>query len=232
MEKAFVVASIIFLLYYLFIKKNDILIGLTFFSIFVLLCFIGIKYKHFPVIGFFETLNFYSLSLIMIYFIWGTEDEKLKNSTLFFVLILNTLSLTGKPFSSPFLSDALKTILFPVHVAFSFISYAFFTLAFLYALFDLDHERITRLNYLGFIMYTIGLWAGGIWAFKAWGSYFLYGMKEIFSFVIWIYYSAVIHLKYSKNKKLLRFASFVGFFIVVFTYLGIGLFMRNTHSLR
>lgn len=232
MEKVFVLASILSLLYYLFFKKIKILELLTVLSTFILLVWVGIKYRHFPVIGLFETLNFYSLSLILIYSIWGTNDEKTNKLVYIFALVLYTLSLFGKPFSTPFVSDSLNTILFPVHVAFSFISYAFFTLAFIYAVLEIESDRIVKLNYLGFITYTIGLWAGGIWAFKAWGAYFLYGMKEIFSFVIWIYYSGVIHLRYSNNKKLLNIASIIGFVIVIFTYLGIGIFMRNTHSLR
>ncbi len=232
MEKIFVVISMLSILYDLVIKKSAILRLTAFISITLLLIFVGVKFKHFPVIGLFETLNFYALSLILVVFIWGTEDSRFNILTSIFLLILLGLSLYGKPFSSPFVSDSLNTLLFPVHVAFSFISYAFFTAAFFYALLNLDTEKIIRLNYLGFLNYTIGLWAGGIWAFKAWGAYFLYGMKEIFSFVIWIYYSGLIHLKFSSNRRLINKATIVGFIIVIFTYIGIGLFMKNTHSLR
>ncbi|MCX7990796.1 MAG: cytochrome c biogenesis protein CcsA [Proteobacteria bacterium] len=232
MEKVFVLISIFFVIYLIFFKRLRIFEILTVLSTLILLLIVGIRYKHFPVVGLFETLNFYALSLILIYFIWGTEDKKISNLVYIVSLVLYSLSLFGKPFTSPFVSDSLNTLLFPVHVAFSFISYAFFTLSFLYALSDRETDRVLRLNYLGFITYTIGLWSGGIWAFKAWGVYFLYGMKEIFSFVIWIYYSGIIHLKYSNNRKLINIATIVGFAIVIFTYLGIGLFMRNTHSLR
>ncbi len=232
MEKIFVVISICCILYELFIKKNHILRLSAFISTTILLIFIGIKFKHFPVIGLFETLNFYALSTIFISYIWGTDNKSFDIISSVFLLLLFGLSLYGKPFSSPFVSDSLNTLLFPVHVAFSFISYAFFTVAFFYALLNIETEKILRLNYLGFLNYTIGLWAGGIWAFKAWGAYFLYGIKEIFSFVIWIYYSGLIHLKYSGNRRLINIATIIGFVIVIFTYIGIGLFMKNTHSLR
>lgn len=232
MEKIFVLISIFSLLYCLFFKRSPIVEILPLLSTLILLIFVGIKYRHFPVIGFFETMNFYAFSVIVIYLIWGIEDKKVYNFVYIFTLILYSLSLYGKPFTSAFVSDSLNTVLFPVHVAFSFISYAFFTLSFIYAVANIESERVLRLNYLGFITYTVGLWAGGIWAFKAWGAYFLYGMKEIFSFVLWIYYSGLVHLKYTNNKRVLNIATIIGFVLVIFTYLGIGLFMRNTHSLR
>jgi ABC-type transport system involved in cytochrome c biogenesis permease subunit len=133
---------------------------------------------------------------------------------------------------SAFTPDALNTVLFPLHVVFSFISYAFFTSSFFLVISKSSTKKILDMNYLGFVTFTIGLWTGGIWAYKAWGAYFLYSIKEIFSFVLWVYFASVIHIRFIKDReKLLKLSTIIGFAIVIFTYLGIGIFMKNTHSL-
>lgn len=232
MEKAFVILSICSLLYSVFINRSRISSIIALLSLITLLVYRGFIYKHFPVIGLFETLNFYSFCILFISFIQkerGTLEENLTN---IFSLLLLLFSLFTQSSASPFLPDSLKTILFPVHVAFSFISYALFTIAFIKVITGGDKKNVMELNYFGFVVFTIGLWSGGVWAFKAWGAYFLFSIKEIFSFVIWIYYAALIHVRFFKNKdNALFYGTIIGFIIVIFTYIGIGLFMKNTHSL-
>lgn len=232
MEKAFVVLAGCSLLYSLFIKKGKTPYLIALFSLLILLVYRGFTYKHFPVLGLFETLNFYSFCILTISLLLKKKGETEETLTASFSLILIVFSLFVQSAASPFLPDSLKTVLFPVHVAFSFISYAFFTVSFFKAITKGDNKTVMELNYLGFILFTIGLWAGGIWAFKAWGAYFLFSIKEIFSFVIWIYYAALIHVRFFKEKdRALFYGTIIGFIIVIFTYIGIGIFMKNTHSL-
>jgi ABC-type transport system involved in cytochrome c biogenesis permease subunit len=191
-----------------------------------------IIYKHFPVTGLFETLSFFAFSIIGLELLIKEENPKYHLFSNIFVSLLLSFCLMVTTKKSAFTPDALNTILFPLHVAFSFIAYAGFTLAFCGVISKIDTIKIQNLNYIGFVTFTIGLWTGGIWAYKAWGAYFLYSIKEIFSFVLWIYYASVIHIKYIRNnQKLLQISTILGFIIVIFTYIGIGLFMKNTHSL-
>lgn len=232
MEKAFIIISLCLTIYQIFFKRNNILNLINFIVLLSLISFSTYKYKHFPVTGLFETLSFFAFSIIGLQTLIKGEKTKfylLSNIVIAFLLSFCLMATTKK---SAFTPDALNTILFPTHVAFSFIAYAGFTLAFCGILANIEINKIHNLNYIGFVTFTIGLWTGGIWAYKAWGAYFLYSIKEIFSFVIWIYYASVIHIKYIKNNyKLLRISTIIGFLIVIFTYIGIGLFMRNTHSL-
>ncbi len=232
MEKAPLVFAVCFLLYSIFIRPHKAASIIAMLSIGVLLGYRAFIYKHFPVIGLFETLNFFGFAILVIGFFINAKkplEEMLKNV---FVLILIGFSLFAQSSASPFLPDSLKTVLFPIHVAFSFISYAFFTLAFINVISQGDAKTAMELNYFGFAVFTIGLWAGGIWAFKAWGAYFLFSIKEIFSFVIWIYYAGLIHVRFFKKKDaVIYYGTIIGFIIVIFTYIGIGLFMKNTHSL-
>lgn len=232
MEKAPVVFAVCCLLYSIFIKPHKAASIMAMISIGALLSYRAFIYKHFPVIGLFETLNFFSFAILVISFFIKAKKPLEKTLTNIFALILLSFSLFAQSSASPFLPDSLKTILFPIHVAFSFISYAFFTLAFINVVAKSDTKTAMELNYFGFAVFTIGLWAGGIWAFKAWGAYFLFSIKEIFSFVIWIYYAGLIHVRFFKKKELfVYYGTIIGFIIVIFTYIGIGLFMKNTHSL-
>lgn len=232
MEKAFIVIAICFLIYQIFFKRSFLTQLFIFFSLLSLIFYTLIVYKHFPVTGLFETLTFYAFSIITINLFIKNENELYHLISNIFSILILAFSLLLNTKKSAFTPDALNTILFPLHVAFSFIGYAFFTLAFFLVISKSETKKILNMNYLGFSAFTIGLWTGGIWAYKAWGAYFLYSIKEIFSFVIWVYYAGTIHLRFIKEReKLLKISTAIGFLIVIFTYLGIGIFMKNTHSL-
>ncbi|MCX7642034.1 MAG: cytochrome c biogenesis protein CcsA [Elusimicrobiales bacterium] len=232
MEKAFIVVSLCVTLYQIFFKKSHFLNIISFLILLALVIYTMIIYRHFPVTGLFETLSFFAFSILGLKLLIKEDNFQYNLSSNIIISLLLSLCLMASTKKSAFTPDALNTILFPLHVAFSFVAYASFTLAFCGALSKIDTIKIQNLNYIGFVTFTIGLWTGGIWAYKAWGAYFLYSIKEIFSFVIWIYYASVIHIRFIKNNiKLLKISTIIGFIIVIFTYIGIGLFMKNTHSL-
>lgn len=232
MEKAFIAVALCLTLYQIFFKRSKILNFTSLIVLLSLIIYTMIIYKHFPVTGLFETLSFFAFSITGLKILMKEENPKFHLFSNIIIAILLSLCLMTTTKKSAFTPDALNTILFPLHVAFSFISYAGFALAFCGVLSKIETTKIHNLNYIGFVTFTIGLWTGGIWAYKAWGAYFLYSIKEIFSFVIWIYYASIIHIRYIKNNhKLLQTSTIIGFLIVMFTYIGIGLFMKNTHSL-
>lgn len=232
MEKAFIVIALCFNIYKIFFDTKKFFDFIPFFSLLALKVYNSYRYGHFPVTGLFETLSFLAFSIMLINFFFKETNKKYFFLSNILITIILSFCLMAPTNKSPFTPDALNTFLFPLHVAFSFLSYAFFSLAFIGVLSRCNEDKIFNLNYLGFLTFTIGLWTGGIWAFKAWGAYFLYSIKEIFSFTLWVYYAAIIHLKFIKEReKLLKITTIIGFILVVFTYIGIGIFMKNTHSL-
>jgi ABC-type transport system involved in cytochrome c biogenesis permease subunit len=232
MEKAFIVVSLSLLIYQIFLKKSFLLNITTFLFMLSLIVYKIIVYKHFPVTGLFETLSFYVFCIVFLnLFIKNAHPQYYNLSNIYCAILLAFCLMLGTK-KSAFTPDALNTVLFPLHVVFSFISYAFFTSSFFLVISKSSTKKILDMNYLGFVTFTIGLWTGGIWAYKAWGAYFLYSIKEIFSFVLWVYFASVIHIRFIKDReKLLKLSTIIGFAIVIFTYLGIGIFMKNTHSL-
>jgi len=52
-----------------------------------------------------------------------------------------------------------------------------------------------RLIAVGFVLWTFTVMAGAIWAEHAWGRYWGWDPKEIWSFVIWVVYAAYLHAR-------------------------------------
>ncbi|MCC5912531.1 MAG: c-type cytochrome biogenesis protein CcsB [Clostridiaceae bacterium] len=85
---------------------------------------------------------------------------------------------------------------------------------------------------LGFIMLTVVIISGAIWAEQAWGRYWQWDPKETWSFITWIIYSIYLHVRLNKgwkNKKAAWFAV-LGFMAVLFTYIGVNTILVGYHS--
>ena len=52
-----------------------------------------------------------------------------------------------------------------------------------------------RLIAVGFVLWTFTVMAGAIWAEHAWGRYWGWDPKEVWSFIIWVVYAAYLHAR-------------------------------------
>lgn len=96
-----------------------------------------------------------------------------------------------------------------------------------------DLQDIAQRSILwGFFFFSASMFAGAVWAYLAWGAYWLWEPKVIWSFIVWFYYAGAVHAYYVKEwrGKGLAIATVVGFFVVLFTYLGVSLLMKSSHS--
>lgn len=85
---------------------------------------------------------------------------------------------------------------------------------------------------LGYPLFTIGaLFAGAVWAQRAWGSFWSWDPKEVGSLVVWLIYSAYLHTRFVRGWRGRGSAilSIIGFSLVVFTMLG-NLFLGGLHA--
>ena len=84
----------------------------------------------------------------------------------------------------------------------------------------------------GFLFFSASMFAGAVWAYLAWGIYWLWEPKVIWSFIVWFWYAGVMHAWHVKEWKGvgLSVATVLGFFVMLFTYLGVGLLMKSSHS--
>jgi cytochrome c-type biogenesis protein CcsB len=83
----------------------------------------------------------------------------------------------------------------------------------------------------GFVLLTIGIITGSIWAKYAWGGYWSWDPKETWSFITWIVYLINLHfIRKRKSVKFLAYLGIIGFVCVIITYLGVNFILPGLHS--
>ncbi len=89
-----------------------------------------------------------------------------------------------------------------------------------------------RLNAVAFVLWTFTLIGGAIWAEHAWGRYWGWDPKEVWSFVVWIVYAAYLHARTTRGWSGRRAAYFVlvGYACVLFNFTGVNLIFNGKHS--
>lgn len=84
---------------------------------------------------------------------------------------------------------------------------------------------------IGFLMLTLGIITGAVWAHSAWGSYWTWDPKETWSLITWLVYAALLHTRLMRGwrGKRLAILSIAGFCCVMFTYFGVN-YLSGLHS--
>ena len=87
---------------------------------------------------------------------------------------------------------------------------------------------------IGLPLITIGIITGAAWAKEAWGAYWQWDPKETAALCTFIVYLAYMHLHTRNNWRGLRtnWVSVLGFCVVIFTYLGVNIFISGLHSYK
>jgi len=89
-----------------------------------------------------------------------------------------------------------------------------------------------RLNSAAFVLWTFTLIGGAIWAEDAWGRYWGWDPKEVWTFVAWVVYAAYLHARTTRGWSGTRAAWFVvaGYACVLFNFTGVNLIFNGKHS--
>jgi cytochrome c-type biogenesis protein CcsB len=89
-----------------------------------------------------------------------------------------------------------------------------------------------RVIIIGFILWTFTLMAGAIWAESAWGRYWGWDTKEVWTFVIWVVYAGYIHARATRGWRGSRSAwlAIIGFSTVLFNFTVVNLFFKGLHA--
>ncbi len=205
---------------------------------------------YLPVTNLFSTQFFFSWALAATYLYFELR-YRIRATGLFVIFLTLLLLASAMPRNPviPPLIPALDTPLFTLHIIFSFTGYALFAMAFsLGALYlvqsRLQSRRLPQLSelrkmneeaiFVGFVLFTLCMVFGGIWAQIAWGYYFSWNIKSVWSSIVWLFYGGMCHAKFVRRWQGTGYAwlSIAGFAVVLFTYLGIGLLMQSNHPLE
>ncbi|PPF72872.1 c-type cytochrome biogenesis protein CcsB [Rathayibacter sp. AY1E6] len=89
-----------------------------------------------------------------------------------------------------------------------------------------------RVTILGFILWTFTLIAGAVWAEKAWGRYWGWDTKEVWTFIIWTIYAGYIHARATRGWRGTPSAwlAIVGFAAVMFNFGVVNVFFKGLHA--
>jgi ABC-type transport system involved in cytochrome c biogenesis permease subunit len=200
---------------------------------------------HAPMAGLFESLAVFSFCCALAGLLLCREGETAAAWTPLSVLVLLPhagAALIDKRLTP--LYPALDTPWFAAHVGLSFLGYGFFAAGLALGATYLRgggepvYRAAGKSALYGFSAFSGGMVCGGIWAHYAWGSYWIWTPKEIWSVIVWIYFAALIHLKFIPaqarwpgwTKRLEMGATAAGYAVVLLTFLGVSLLLRSSHS--
>lgn len=212
----------------------------------------GFSLGRLPLVGVHDTVSFLAAATVAFGIAFGmasgmrsgmAEDRTQRQSRGMVQAVsalaaaFSLMALFQPPFDRP-LPPVLKTYWFELHVALSFLSYALFGVAAVAGIFYLktrepaDERLEYKTVFVGYALFSLSMVFGGIWAFLAWGTYWLWTPKELWTALLWLYYGLYLHLRYMKawQGRPVAVMGVVGYAVVIFTYLGVGLLMKSSHS--
>ncbi len=97
-------------------------------------------------------------------------------------------------------------------------------------------EQLDSLSYraitAGFLLLTVGLISGAVWANEAWGSWWSWDPKETWALISWLVYAAYLHTRLTRGwqGKKPALLAIAGFFVVIVCYIGVNLLGVGLHS--
>lgn len=211
-----------------------------------------------PITNLHESLSFFSLSVVAVYIAFERRYKiSILGSFVTPLALLIMVASTGFPSAIVPLNPALKSRWLAVHTTMAFLSYAAFAVAFGAAIMYLIQEHFLKskklgpmyqklpaldildeINYrclaFGFPLLTFAIIAGAIWAETAWGTYWSWDPKETWSLITWFVYAALLHgrLTTGWRGKKAAILAIIGFFVLLFTFLGVNLLMPGLHSYK
>jgi ABC-type transport system involved in cytochrome c biogenesis permease subunit len=206
-----------------------------------------------PVAAMGETLLFYSwcvmVATLFVVLRYRERTTGLVTIPIGIIALAVCLSKWTPPKTLPLI---LRTFWFEIHVIASFAAYALFSLAFAGALLYIIRTfgssvaggnsgesnaepslEIARTGVVwGFFLFSASMFSGAVWGYLAWGTYWMWEPKILWSFIVWFWFAGTMHAWYIKSLKgrTLAILTVLGFIVVGFTYLGVGLLMKNSHS--
>jgi ABC-type transport system involved in cytochrome c biogenesis permease subunit len=94
---------------------------------------------------------------------------------------------------------------------------------------------VDRLALWGLALWSVAMVTGGIWGVVAWGAWFMWDPKVIWSVILWFHYAAFVHLKLTpslQGRDGVRPAlAALGFVFVLVAYVGTSFFFgRSSHA--
>ena len=136
----------------------------------------------------------------------------------------------------------MRTIWYPLHVPLSFLAYGLWaagaaaSLAWLSGGRRDEHLRLVdKLSLQGLAVWSVAMIFGSIWGVVAWGAYFLWDPKVLWSVILWFHYATFVHLRLAPTLAARPWArpamALLGVGFVFVAFVGTSFFFgRSTHA--
>ncbi|MBN2653598.1 MAG: c-type cytochrome biogenesis protein CcsB [Nitrospirae bacterium] len=208
-----------------------------------------------PITSMHEASSFFAWCVMLVFLIISRKYKiGIMASFTMPVIFLLMLSASIMPREATPLSPTLKSYWLAIHTLLAFLGNAAFAVAFgagiMYLIQDanLKSKRLNgifqrlpsvqtlddmnyRLISAGFPLLTLAIITGALWAESAWGSYWRWDPKEVWSLIAWLIYAIVIHVRLVagwRGKKA-AMLSILGFLVLLFTFFGVNYFHNTLH---
>jgi len=213
---------------------------------------------HIPISSMHEASSFFAWCVVLIFFLLEYRYKiGIMGSFVLPVVFLLMLSSSFLPREIRPLSPVLQSYWFGIHTFLAFLGNAAFAVAFglgimyllqernlkahhLHGLFQrlpslqmLDEMNNTMINF-GFPLLTCAIISGALWAEQAWGSYWRWDPREVWSMIIWFIYALILHIRFTagwRGKKT-ALLSVIGFMVILFTFFGVNILFKSLHSFQ
>jgi len=211
---------------------------------------------HIPIANLHEASSFFSWCIVLLFFYLEYRYKLgLLGAFIMPVVFILMLSSSMLPRKIEPLSPVLQSYWLGIHTMLAFLGDAAFAMAFGIGLMYLIQEHYVKskhlgglfrklpslqildeINYrlitIGFPLLTLAIITGALWAESAWGSYWRWDPKEVWSLITWFIYALVLHVRLTAGWRGKRAAilSIIGFCAVLFTFFGVNLLLKGLHS--
>ncbi|GBE02692.1 cytochrome c biogenesis protein CcsA [bacterium BMS3Bbin06] len=211
---------------------------------------------HLPITNLHEASSFFSWCIVLLFFFIEYRYRiGLLGSFIMPVVFILMIASSILPRGIKQLSPVLQSYWLGVHTFLAFLGDASFAMAAGIGVMYLVQEHFLKkkhlgslfqrlpnlqvldeINYrlitIGFPLLTLAILTGAIWAENAWGSYWRWDPKEVWSLITWFIYVLVLHvrLKLGWKGKKAAILSIIGFAVVLFTFFGVNLLLKGMHT--
>lgn len=201
---------------------------------------------HAPFTNMYESLSFLSWAIVLALIVFGRTSRVSRIGPYLMLIVVGLVALASSPLmpkSATPLVPALQSYWLWLHVSVTLLGEAFFAVAFVASLLYLaadTEEKKARLDALayravavGFPLFTLGgLVFGMVWAYRAWGTYWSWDPKEVWSLITWFVFALYLHTRIVMGWKGKRSAwiAIGGFLAALFTYFGVNYLLAGLHS--
>ncbi|USQ76762.1 c-type cytochrome biogenesis protein CcsB [Ornithinimicrobium cryptoxanthini] len=217
----------------------------------------GLAVERAPLGNMYEFALVAAMFTLIVFSLWSLRRDRLWLGlfvTLPVLLILGLAKISWYTEASD-LMPSLNSIWLWIHVSVATLSVALFTIGAVLALLYLAKDRaqakgevtgwlaalpsvpsLERITYgihiIAFPLWTFTLIAGAIWAEQAWGRYWGWDPKEVWTFVIWVVYAAYLHARATAGWTVRKatWLAVAGFVCIMINYGVVNLFFVGWHS--